>query len=572
MKKSKILGLNPKVIFRPSRALSVPSRTKTGIHVKNLTDGAIYEFTGRAACLWLLINGSRTEEQIIRKCMKLRKIKNLKFQNSARKFLSDLLDVGLVVELQKVHKDNRASDMQFFLKMVNRLADKPLSSEAGKKKNFEQPGDRTRVALVKKAFSKIKKIAIKSSRSVKVSMNGNFHIFNSEVTLSDKSKHVGSGAGFEIQSAIGSAIGEALERAYSFGRRPDIFAKSFDQLKDQKNILDPNSYHLFYEGQVALKNLEISNYKRSSKIDWSLFEDGFSKTRKIFIPAEFNGCPPSKESQTFVEGTSSGCASAFDPDTAKVRGILELIERDALLFYWRTQNSPKLIELQRLNDRLKTLVKFVDKELSKIKLFYLKTDLKPITVQAVFLGNRKKDEPFFVSTCATRMDVTDAIEKAVIELLYVVEGLKASGSQARIFYGKNFDNSIWEFGDRSLLYSWFKAKDAYSFLFPRTPQRILWSNIKSCGESNSKDALKSLIADFKKNGIRLYFRNNTPSEISRSKFWVFRAFSPDLLQIEGVHRNRQLGHPRQYNLSKKLGLQCQPKDARQLNSWPHPLP
>ena len=274
----------------------------------------------------------------------------------------------------------------------------------------------------------------------------------------------------------------------------------------------------------------------------------------------------------FGETTSSGCAAAMDAETAKLKAVLELIERDALLFYWRTQNTPKLIELSEVNQETVRLLKVMGPWRKKIKFFYLNTGFSAVTVQAVFMGRPSEGEPFFTSTCATRLEAVDAIEKAFLELLYVVTGLQGSGIKVKNYYGKNFDNSIWDFGDHAELYASHFSRKAYEFLLPPNPPKIRFSEIPQVKGGNSSDQLKVLVSDFRRSGLRLFLRSNTPKKIQKAGFWVYRAFSPDLLLIESVHRYRQLGAQRYYRLAAKLRLRRRPRKPEELNVWPHPLP
>jgi ribosomal protein S12 methylthiotransferase accessory factor len=78
--------------------------------------------------------------------------------------------------------------------------------------------------------------------------------------------------------------------------------------------------------------------------------------------------------------------------------------------------------------------------------------------------------------------------------------------------------------------------------------------------------------DFKKNGHRLYFKDATTREVRRAGLHVYRAFSPDILSLDSLHRYRPLGFPRYYTLADKLKLPRRPRKYDDLNPFPHPFP
>jgi hypothetical protein len=164
------------------------------------------------------------------------------------------------------------------------------------------------------------------------------------------------------------------------------------------------------------------------------------------------------------------------------------------------------------------------------------------------------------------------MEKALMELIYLSSGLIRRQPFPQISYGTNFDNSIWEFGDRADMYCWNPKNDGYRFLFPKKPRIISWKDLQSIETGNSKKNLENLISDFKRACLRLYFKDNTPKPTGEAGFWVYRAFSPDLISIEAVHRYRHLGHDRYQKLANVLCLKKRQKESDELNTWPHPLP
>jgi len=564
----KVLKIKPWVVFRP-----LQFKRKLGLLVKNLNDNSHYELKGRAAYLWLLIDGSRTVDEIILSCRKTEKVKDPKFTSLSRKFLKDILDASLVFENSSFKRDERAEDMKEFFRHI-RSGPSEKSSLVRKKRLRSEVGDKAAILAVRKRFSKLLqgKIKLQIKRTTAPFSGAKVHVFEAELKILDQVKMniQGLGASLTLESAAIGAIGEAVERASIENIEPmiNIRKKSYDELtKSGQRALDPESYR-FYDGkQEPLLNGEIINLSRESKADWGVFEDSDPENGKILVPIWGEGSENTLFPQ-LLTWTSSGCAAHTDQNLAKLSGALELIERDNVLFYWRTKNTPQQIDHSTLPEHLRKLLASLNGLEKRIKLFYLKSELAPVTVQAVLLGKPSVKEPYFLDTAATRFNPADSVEKAIVELLYVLHGYRPENKN---YYGKDFDNSIWDFDDRISFYGEKSRPGAYEFLFPSSVPPISFSDISSADKGNPEKNLKFLNDEFKRNDLRLFYKNVTLKALDKSGFFVYRAFSPDLIPVDPIHRYRALGHERYQKLSKLLNLKNKPSTIEELNKWPNPI-
>jgi len=555
-----VVGIKSRVLFRVSYFLAGRSSQKVAIHIKNLEDNAFYEFKGHSAYLWLSLDGTRTIEEVILYCKKIAQIRDPNFLASARKFVRGLLEAGLVKKKSSVEeKDIRADDMNVFLNQIKKnLPQKMLKKNKTFLTSKTQRGDRTKLMEVRRRLSKLlrTKARLKIKRAKTSSFSGQFHVFSANLSWPGQKMDnpSGFGAALTVEGAALAATGEAVERLCVMSSRPTIYSKSYNQLVKTKNkILDPESYRIFASNQ------DVLNLTRKTETNWTLCEDAIHQGQKIFIPSSLD-----------ADLTSNGCAADTEINKAKVKAALELIERDNRLFYWRTKNVPALIDLSKPNERIGNLLEIIGGVRKKVRLFYLKSELAPVTVQATMLGDLTQGEPRFATAGATRLDPADAIEKAIVELIYVVDGFKMS-RRVRVDYGKVFDNSVWDFDDRGDLYGYYPLPDAYKFLYPNNPPKIQLSDIPSVETGDSVKNLDGLVKDFHRHGLRLYYENVTPKYIQSAGFWVYRAVSPDLISLDAHHRFRMLGYPRYYKLPAILGLKQRPKLPEQLNPWPHPI-
>jgi len=582
LNENEILRISSEAMFRMD-LISLPRGRKTlGLHVRTLAETSSYELAPTEAQLFLHFNGIRSIIDIVNifSSRSRSRIANAKTKDLIIGFAKNLVDLGLLMKSPKPTKDPRTEDMACFLASI-----KKSTPRRYKKKNTPRlqlsKSEQIKVFTVRKRFSGLlkEKVKVKVSKLTPPFAEGLLHLFSTEFEGRGKKsalgKITGSGVATTVEGAALASVAEALERHQSFDGKADLNGKSFEEMRSiNRKALNPRSFQPYSPEQTIIKNHEVAFPSDKTIFNWVNFEDATATKRKILIPSDINGTVPisSSKASFLCEGTSNGCAADIFVERAKLRATLELIERDGVLFYWRTRNTPEKVDVSKTNERLGTLLYSLGPLRKRVHFFLLKTELAAVTAQAIFLGKSNLKEPLFVSTSASRLSASDAIEKALVELIYVLEGNKWSGYRHNVNYGRFFDNSIWGIDDHFQLYANHPLREAYGFLFPRRPKIIPFSELPTFETGDYKKNLEFLISDFRRNNLRLYFRNNTRELAHSVGFHVIRAFSPDLFYLDGLHRFRALGQRRYYTLPKRLGLKSRPAKSSELNPWPHPIP
>ena len=115
----KIYCIQSSIVFRPTTQMANRSNFKLGLRLRNLSNGEIYEFTGKGAYIWLLLDGVRTVSQVVQECRRLRKIKDKQFAAEVRKFLEELQEARLITEIPSALKNYPIrSDLKEFLNLL----------------------------------------------------------------------------------------------------------------------------------------------------------------------------------------------------------------------------------------------------------------------------------------------------------------------------------------------------------------------------------------------------------------------------------------------------------------------
>ena len=137
--------------------------------------------------------------------------------------------------------------------------------------------------------------------------------------------------------AVFKATIEGYERYQSSQVRVD-FRGSANQVPGK--WLDPRAYFPLTEEQA--KKCGVKFFTKDLVINWTLGTnyDG----SEIYIPSDLVYYGQKDDKNRIYYGNSSGIAAHFDFDEAKRRAVIELIERDALMCNWFSQESPYRVD------------------------------------------------------------------------------------------------------------------------------------------------------------------------------------------------------------------------------------
>ncbi len=389
----------------------------------------------------------------------------------------------------------------------------------------------------------------------------------------DKRHVIWGGSGHSSKRrAVYGAMAEAIERYCMYEAPISNWTVSFREVRAEGyNALDPSTIRLYSEEQEVLRTGVVKNLDRDTKLRWSWFFDAFTE-EPILVPSLFNQ-PLWEERPVYCSASSNGNGCGLDRNMAMRSGLFELIERDAAMFYWWTKNCPAQIDLSSPSPSLAKVLDLHRPLLPYLTFFHTRTDLDLVSLVVVLRGNLKNRMPLLLMSGAARLDLVEALDRALSEMNSIVRQFAADFDYTRrINYQQDFDLTIWEFKDHVNLYAFNDFKKAYGFLFPSQPERISWRDLPHKMYRSHQEELEYVKDQFESCGLRLYFSELTPKLARETRLKVMRAYSPDLLQIDPGHKFRALGVPRLYSLPKKLGLKFQPVRFVDLNPYPHPFP
>ena len=353
----------------------------------------------------------------------------------------------------------------------------------------------------------------------------------------------GLGVNEDKKNAMTSCLAEALERyCMSFIPKEEI-------LTCKKSELDKNyifSDFATYSAEQYRKTDEFLD-PNSDSIEWTKIYDIEQKEKFMYWPASLIYLP-FDINKVVAETTSTGMAAGFSLNDCIMGGLLELIERDALMINFMQRLNPPEIDINTINGKNKDLINLIKLDYN-IKIYKLYYDFNvPIYLSLIYKRNKNKMH-YGIGACAS-CDSDYAINKSLKECLFTY------------FYSLNIMDVRQNNPDRiKTLYEHFLYYQEDNF------EKLLFdSDIIKYKRENIQ--FKDILEELKCNGINVYFKDLTTSDIEKTKIKVVKVIAPSLIDLNKSHIYPRLGAKRFFEVPKKLNL----KYSDCLSSMPHPFP
>lgn len=358
-----------------------------------------------------------------------------------------------------------------------------------------------------------------------------------------RSLNIAGGGGLTKIEALLSCCGEIAERyCSSFISESEIIEGSFNALKEQYDLLDPRGIFLFSEKQYEQKNFPFKKFDRSSVVEWiGMYSHKLKK--KIFVPAFLVYLPYDnyEKGGCHFPSNSTGLSCAPSLKEAVLKGLLEIIERDAFAIFWLDQLSPPNVDLSDgAFKELKRRFKF-----SQIgyEVLDITSDFDVPVVATFSFGNSS-----FGYVASLGLSCSTTYERAITKSL--VEN--AQGRVAVAFHRKTEPDKkyradfqdVLSFEDHSYVYSTDESlKEKLIFLL----QQRQIQEPKEKVNNISSDQLTQMVIE---KGYDVLVKELTTPDIEETGLKVVRVVVPGMVYLHGLHPYPFLGSPRIYQPSK----------------------
>lgn len=374
------------------------------------------------------------------------------------------------------------------------------------------------------------------------------------------------GAGICLEDAINRAMGELLERYASLAYQgTGRVVSSYRALRAHGHKPVPfETLALFSREQFRTQGFPYAEFTEETVVAW--FE-GIDPTNgsPIYVPGQLVSLgydPGPGEVSTCFYSTSSGGALATTAEGALVAGLLECIERDAVMMRWYARLAPPMLEF----DPADLLGRPLGLQSCGLEIrFHDMTVDGEVPVVGVSCIERTDRPCFFMLGSAAALDTVAAASKALTEAGQgrpFVKFLANMGEPPRAGDRfKDFDSNVRFFAEPSnaAFVEWFSQNTSLSARhFPAVP-----------GADDPAAVLSPLLDRCRAMGLTpIAFDMSTP-ELRDHGLFACRVFVPELVPL-CVPFAPFLGHPR---LARFIAAAERDGLAACVPAWvPHPFP
>ena len=380
---------------------------------------------------------------------------------------------------------------------------------------------------------------------------------------------MGSGAALTEQEALVCAIGESVERHVSVSYEPeDDVVCSYNDLRDQ--AIHPSRFALYSETQYQRESFAYSRFNEETIVRWTTAYSLTGK-REVRIPSclSYMSYRP-KPGETVIGGASSnGLACHSSREQALLKGIYELVERDAFFAAWLNRLTMPRLRI----DESSWLRGVFDEKLNKPGIEYnfidMTTDIGvPV---ACCVGKMRHGEKILTGVgAASNLDPTKALFKATVEAGHTLIWADNMMDRDDFAFDPTYAN-IRDFADHVRLFCEPHMHAELDFLLASPEVTELSSLADQSSDSMTRD-IETCLHSLERQGLDAFMIDMTPPHVADAGLWVIKVLVPELVGINGDHRYRFLGGDRLYEIPKILGYTTERTTEESLNPTPHPFP
>lgn len=390
--------------------------------------------------------------------------------------------------------------------------------------------------------------------------------------------YTGRGFGIHREETAAAAIGEVFER-YSLldvGDSRTCRASIKELSQRSKRHVRPSRFAPLLEPRVGV---DMSAALSAAPADdqqvlWSRSID-LVTGEEVLLPARY--CMMfghGSDDRAVEEGhwycaTSNGAAAGSSPASACLAGLLELLERDALMLMWYHRLRFPFLRVDpasRLGQRIGAAIGASRLELRVIDL----TEVHNVpAVVAVARGRVDRRVLSGVGAAAAiRLDV--AIWKAVKEAASFHSWQRRQ--LAREGVRRLQPDQVRNFRDHLLYYMDAEHQGELGFLFEDRPTRAMKAVQGTALDEPDILTLRRLARQLRDESIDIYAVDLTPADAPAFGLYAYKVASPQLIPLDCDHRARHLAHERLLREPTRRGWRTDEPRLADLNHAPHPLP
>jgi ribosomal protein S12 methylthiotransferase accessory factor len=403
-------------------------------------------------------------------------------------------------------------------------------------------------------------------------------VFNASVKMADTTRYSrqpcydnNGGSGLTREQARNAAIGEGLERYCCAMLDPgDLVCGSARQLEQSYELCRPGEFSLFHPEQPGRHPVPDDDTPIAWAWGWRL-----GRRRPVLVPACLVYLPyvpifQEQGEQVAAPAMSTGLACARSLDEAVLKGIYELVERDAFMVVWSNRLPVPRVDIESHPDLKRLYQERLRRDGLRYVVLRTTTDIEVPSFLCLLIDDRRSP-PMICAGGASSLDPVRAAAKAMTEAVQTREWAKFLGGRGQRFEFASDFRDVRDFEDHVALYAYGDMLHAIQFLLEEDNGEVsdCWENGASGDAGRDLEKAAGLLAAV---GLEPITLDLTTPDVAQCGFRVTRAMVPELQPLDAAYEHRFMGGRRLYEAPWRMGYVSHPTTIESLNPDPHPYP
>jgi len=395
---------------------------------------------------------------------------------------------------------------------------------------------------------------------------------------------------FDRKATLWPAVGEAVERyAMQFYQpkdgefidaswktlsepKVDIFdVAGFDNnLRKQKH----RAFKLDFDETTNFRWVKATDLLNKKSIWAPLQWFSFSHVQKHTLGENSKITDPDFVQETLLSvPITTGVAAGQNTTDAILRGLLEVIERDAFIIYWLNQIPAKKIDILSFHEeRFQKLNNIANRYQLEMYALYFQTDVPAHTVCSIVI-DRSGIGPALIVGAKTGLSLSDTAYGALSDTL-AQRGLYRNMMDGEEYKKQNFDN-IFKIGHKERMYYWFdieRLKYIETFISGKT---VTSNQLPTYPQHHDKSKdLKELLKFFKEKNYSVYYKEILSDRLRNltEGLSVTVVKIPQMQPLYLEESLRSIAGKRLYEIPDFLGYDKKSEKIDEFYKIPHPFP
>jgi ribosomal protein S12 methylthiotransferase accessory factor len=363
------------------------------------------------------------------------------------------------------------------------------------------------------------------------------------------------------------ALGEAVERyCLSHYDKSEFIKGTYDEVVKKYPAVNPKKLSYFTKTQENQLS-DRYRFNDDSVFHWKKVHL-YTKSTIYLIPAQTIYVPYQLEGEPCLDNMISTGAACFPSEEgAIIRGIYEIVERDAYMITYLNRLPRARIDIsESKNSVLDALTNIYHRYNLELYIFDITSDIPIPAVMAVII-DRTGIGPAISFGLKSCLSPAQAVIGAVEEAQLCRHFTRCNMYK----YGEIINkNKIEDTGERSIIWSNPAMIENMDFLL-NAPKKIKISEMKNLDTGDEKKNLQIVLSFFEKEGYEVYTNDITTPCIKKTGLFVYKCVIPSMQPLYIHEPPPKWGCQRLYSVPKILGFLKEDSKEEDLYRIPHPF-